>query len=381
MTAHAHKNKNIFVKLLNLDEITHSTLSYFFKSDLCKQAEISESSIQTNVYIVDQQREITDHFYKTINILKQYAIVLYMDKIQLPNSPNILPLRKPINAQKLSLLIKQIDLLIHKTSEDKPVVENTHNNKRRVATQTDNNHSHLYNAITKERVNDIHLRYKAQKYVGSNKDIRQDQSLTKRVFLTPEKYLYHHLINAKKLAQKHQSNTIIRSYSGDVYYHYSLNQFLYNIDGKKLKLIQTAPLPITFKIAYFNKTNKILCSSLKTNEASAFIWESAIQASKGRIPKNTDIHNIVRMKAWPNFPGLQIFRYAIQISALWSCQELSLYDTAAYLKIPQRYVFTLYCAMHALGYVSVEDTTSKKLNIGRKNTGPSILSKLLAHFY
>ena len=381
MTKSSLEDTPICVELLELDKITHSTLSYFFKSNLCVQAKISDSSVHTNVYIMDQHTKTTPHFFKTIHIRNRYAIVLYMDEIQLPKNPNVFLLQKPINAQKLMLIIKQIYQLIQKTAKNKPIKGKQDNIQKNTETN-DMDHLHLYHAISKEKVNDIHLRYKAQKYVGSNKDFSPEQLATEKIFITPEKYLFHQLIRAKKLAQQYKKNTLISSYSGDIYYHYSLNLFLHNIDEKKLKLMQTAPLSNNFQVSIFNKMNKTLYNSLEVTQASAFIWESTIQASKGRIPHHTNIHNIVTMKAWPNFSRLQIFRYAIQISALWSRQELSLYDTAIYLKIPQRYVFTLYCAMHALACVSTEKNSShKSVNTDRNESSPSIFSKLLTHIF
>ncbi len=85
------------------------------------------------------------------------------------------------------------------------------------------------------------------------------------------------------------------------------------------------------------------------------------------------------MRCWPNFTKLLVFRYAVQITSAWSRNNLSLLATAKQLQIPQRYVFTLYNAMHSIGCVD----TSKEIKIDSKIRGESqtVFSRILSHIF
>jgi len=80
---------------------------------------------------------------------------------------------------------------------------------------------------------------------------------------------------------------------------------------------------------------------------------------------------------------LQIFRYAIQISAVWSRNKMSLIETAKQLKIPQRYVFTLYCAMRSLGYASIENHNNipEPATTIIQTSNSSLFTKILSHIF
>ncbi|MEY3219090.1 MAG: hypothetical protein RIT27_447 [Pseudomonadota bacterium] len=90
----------------------------------------------------------------------------------------------------------------------------------------------------------------------------------------------------------------------------------------------------------------------------AFLWKVAILTAHGRVPTGTDLNAPVILMRWANFTRLMITPYALQINALWSDSPYSLIETAALLKIPQRYVFSLYSAMFALNLACVTSNIS-----------------------
>ncbi len=81
------------------------------------------------------------------------------------------------------------------------------------------------------------------------------------------------------------------------------------------------------------------------------LWLLALWASRGRVPRGTDLEAPVALPRWPNFSRILITPHAMQIAALWSSRPLSLMQTAKLLSIPHRYVFAFYSACLALGLI------------------------------
>jgi hypothetical protein len=90
-------------------------------------------------------------------------------------------------------------------------------------------------------------------------------------------------------------------------------------------------------------------STERTEPLESFLWKVALWSARGRVPLGTDLDAPVRLSAWPNFTRLWIPPHALRIAALWSRQPHSLLTTARLVAAPQRYVFTFYSAVHALG--------------------------------
>ena len=88
----------------------------------------------------------------------------------------------------------------------------------------------------------------------------------------------------------------------------------------------------------------------------ALLWKTALWASRGRIPYETDLHRAVALDRWPNLTRLLLLPNTLEIAALWAEQPHSLIETAAKLKIPQRYVFGFYSAVFALGLANTGET-------------------------
>lgn len=374
-----NSDKKLNIELTNLDELTKKTLSYFFSSNLCQYGKLSQSQAKTNLYIVDSHRKSDNINLSNLENSAQYAIVLHIDSEKPHTNNNVFYLKKPIDTFKLKSLVEHIYKKVYKN-----IIVTEVTPKENVIID-DSQHSHLFNAINVETQEDIHLRSRAQKYVGSNKDIDiEDIDKHKgKIFLTETKYIYYYLKKAKKMAKTNKSNVIMKTFSGDVYYDFNKNIFMHNLEVNKVKLLQSSPIITEIKYYFIDDDSHQKSTYVKSIDATEFIWESAIQASKGRVTENTDITKCVNMKTWPNFSKLQIFRYAVQISAVWSRHKLSLVETAKQLSIPQRYVFTLFFAMNSLGYAHIENKTERNENnsVLDKNKNSSVFSKMLSHIF
>ncbi len=83
----------------------------------------------------------------------------------------------------------------------------------------------------------------------------------------------------------------------------------------------------------------------------SMLWMVSLWASRGRVPRGTDLDAPVSLANWPGFSRLLIPPHGMQIAALWTSRPQSLMQTGKALGIPYRYVFAMYSACVALGLV------------------------------
>ena len=95
-------------------------------------------------------------------------------------------------------------------------------------------------------------------------------------------------------------------------------------------------------------------SDAVTVNADTLLWNVALWTSKGRLPQGVDLYARVHLRHWPNFTRLTRTPHAMRIAALWAERGVSLAETPGLLGIPQRYVFAVYSAAHALGLLRLE---------------------------
>ncbi|HHL31941.1 MAG TPA: hypothetical protein ENJ41_05085 [Oceanospirillales bacterium] len=379
------------VDLVNLDSITSNTLKFFFSSNLCSYAKLKQPNQKANLIIVDYERGYDNNFIKKLVQNNQYAVVLHMAAKEPEENPRLFWLIKPMQAIQLKQNILSIQQLLIQSNAIKPIITGQKNDQQRPAQTAKmsviknekniakKDSSHLYLAINRESSLEKQNRYKAHKHVGSNKDINpKNPHHLELIYLTPEKYLYHHLSKAID-SEGDQKDAIIETLLGNILYHNDSQKFFYTFETSNLKLIQGSPLFIDSTVTYTN-LDRLSLSAKKGMNAKKLIWESAILASKGRISFGTSLDHSVDLQYWPNYPNLLVFRYVIQISAVWSRNKLSLIETAAQLGIPQRYVFTLYCAMQAIKSANVGHTNSNSQIIDESKK-QSIFGKILSHIF
>ncbi len=348
-------------------------------------AMISEKSSKTNIYILDYERN-TSELLKVLDSRNenQFALILYLNEIPiLKKSDGIFFVKKPIEIKTINKYLSEILnqlLLSNKNSYHKTIPKTKIYNSENLSSN-DSQHNHLFNAISSNTHDGIHEHYKSQRYVGSNKDINTKKKNTEHLFLHKEKFLYHHMINAITQAQANQQNIQLEIFSKQFHYNLKSKKFYHDLSTSEFKYFQTSSFNSTDFHYTSSKTNK---NNFHISiDSERIIWFSALQASRGRVPVNTDLDKKIILKNWPNFPKLKIFGHAIQIVAFWSLQKASLLQTANQLKIPQRYIFSLYCAMEALNLVKI-DSRNESENLSKVNTyknKSSIFSKIIAHFF
>jgi hypothetical protein len=81
-------------------------------------------------------------------------------------------------------------------------------------------------------------------------------------------------------------------------------------------------------------------------------WKLALWASRGRVPRGTDLDSPVVLNHWPNLTRLLVPPHAPRILGLWARNTHSLKATSKILMVLQRNVFGLYSACLELDAVT-----------------------------
>lgn len=121
----------------------------------------------------------------------------------------------------------------------------------------------------------------------------------------------------------------------------------------------------------------------KWENADTLLWKTTIWASRGRLPVGTDIDTPFILKHWPNFTRFMLTPHAMEITALWIHEPITLRKTIALLSIPQRTVFSFYSAVIALDFVVLTPENKEEqqvIPIPTKKKKRRFFSKLLHYF-
>lgn len=103
-----------------------------------------------------------------------------------------------------------------------------------------------------------------------------------------------------------------------------------------------------------------LAQANKLDRFDAILWRLALETSKGRLPKGTDLNKEYYLRSWPNMTRFQPTPHAMRIAALWATRGASLLETAKLLEIPQRYVFAFYNAALSTDLITDDGTRIKR---------------------
>jgi hypothetical protein len=195
-------------------------------------------------------------------------------------------------------------------------------------------------------------KYVNRSYIGSNKDIDPfDPEAVKKISFKQDNFLHGHLYRLSREVNLKKENSRIMKLTTDN------GVFVISSDGRSLKsTINEAKLRVIsgVPIAWDKSTISLLVQNWDNIPGEIFnteetLWKTSIWASRGRIPSGTSLETPVSLRFWPNLTRLLLFPHAIRIAAVWCQRPMSLIDTAIYLGIPQRYVFSFFSATQAIG--------------------------------
>ncbi len=226
-------------------------------------------------------------------------------------------------------------------------------------------------------------KYASRSYIGSNQDIDPfDEEAVKKISFHQDNFLYGHLYRLSR--EILISNSDVREMQLDT----ETGTFMISADGRLIKtVINDAKLRVVSGVPISWDNSKISNSLKKWEniqgevyETKSLLWKTSLWASRGRIPVGTNLETPIALRYWPNLTRLLIFPHAVRIAAVWNQQPLSLIDTAVFLGIPQRFVFSFFTATQAIGasynLKSSVDAVPPKQKI-KKHRG--IFSRILKH--
>jgi len=193
-----------------------------------------------------------------------------------------------------------------------------------------------------------------QTFVGTAPDINPtDQKHLSKIYYDPDLYLQGHFLRALNYARRSQCNIALEGPWPTIYL--LIDQDIVKVSANERQFRPYCTLPNdTQKISLrvLNDLTSVVDHGLTYQySVTAFLWQLALWAARGRLPEGTDINQPIHLRRWPNFTRIAVTPYALAITALWAKEPRSLIDTAEMLKIPQRYVFAFYSAVHALQLV------------------------------
>ncbi|MET0065968.1 MAG: hypothetical protein ABW076_06450 [Candidatus Thiodiazotropha sp.] len=202
-------------------------------------------------------------------------------------------------------------------------------------------------AVTR-RVANLMSETQERAFVGTAPDIDpQDPRQLARVYYNPDHYLQGHIQQALNLAVRYHKNVSVEGPWPAMDLMIDSRTLLIDANERQIRPFCTVP-DTTLEVPLRVHDHHHPDSGRQGYPVTAFLWQLALWASRGRLPAGTSLTQPIYLRHWPNFTRLQVTPHALAIAALWAKQPRSLIDTARGLQIPQRYVFAFYSAAKAL---------------------------------
>ena len=211
-------------------------------------------------------------------------------------------------------------------------------------------------------------------------------SLPPRLFFEPTQYLVGHLARALEEAVKTGRPHVVSGLPRLIGVH-PLPQpvCVTSFRDTQLRPFSMAQLPDATARVVNALTFSTSGSTDTLHTAEDFLWNIAAWAARGRLPAGVDPYRPVRLRAWPNFTRTWAAPHALRIVALWTHEWASPVEIARRLRIPQRYVFSVYTSARFAGLFQPEPlaVTSPSVQVADDIAlpitpqRPSILSRIL----
>jgi len=104
----------------------------------------------------------------------------------------------------------------------------------------------------------------------------------------------------------------------------------------------------------------------------ALLWTASLLTARGRLSRTMPLEQSLILNYWPNLTRLESTPHNMRIAAIWYQRAGTVFEIAAWLDIPQRYVFAFHTAASTLGLLIAdqgqrprrEPTTAPQKNRG-----------------
>jgi hypothetical protein len=275
----------------------------------------------------------------------EMPLILVSLKTRTENDDHTLFVQKPIPVNNLISAIEQLSQTLNRVSIaetfDPPL-------KPQIEQQSVNHQQHLSAKKVTLKVASLMTETQERSFVGTAPDIDPDDpaQLTK-IYYNPDHYLQGHVQQALNTAIRYNKNVSIGGPWPAIDLMIENQRVLVDAGERQLRPYSTLP-DATLELDLQMHDQNRPVTGRREYSLYAFIWQSALWASRGRLPEGTSLTQPIYLRRWPNFSRLVVTPHALAITALWTRQPRSVIDTATSLNIPQRYVFAFYSAAKAV---------------------------------
>lgn len=366
------------IALLGMSEKSATTFSFFIRKQAAHLVSLANKN-NADIYITDFDTEAgISEWHEYCRVSNKPAIIL---SIEDPAKPNNIWIKKPVSSQQLLTAIPQLIELSHK-----PKVENDETEAAAVLAEQNT-------AEAKENSKIVPLQIvsggKAKAKKGYKREFSDDSS--PNLSLSKEEIaescgsradmdIQHR--DFARFATYNENNTLLATIKEAIRLANDKQMVVYleglplefavlpnedriyvDLSDRRLRHLCAMPLQVPIRL----KAVKVPMSDYRTTFPIAskhmpsheqVIWQVALWSSRGRLAQSINPNSKLSLPAWPNFTRVQVTPYAVQIAALWTQHSLTANELAETLGIPQRYVYAIASASHAIGLLKEEKVSA-----------------------
>lgn len=203
---------------------------------------------------------------------------------------------------------------------------------------------------------------KLQEWCGQAQDFQFHQPpYPEEAFFDPVQYLQGNLLKATQLAKQQQIAVKLTTLYEPIILLPTQRLAAVPIAERRLRALSMMPT----RTRPFEPLDETACQQLLAPlpkdclmPLETLLWKVSLWSARGRLPQGTDPFATVRLCHWPNCTRLPLLPHTLRIAALWHQQPCSVLEAARRLGVPQRYVFAVYSACHALGLLELSQDPS-----------------------
>ena len=189
------------------------------------------------------------------------------------------------------------------------------------------------------------------------------------IFYNPDDYLQGYLKKSFKLALEENKNILLEGLLQSIIVLPETLEVFVKRSGNSSQVMSERSIfaisgvPLTdknMKITILSESYEKICKQDGLLfEYELLVWKLAVRASRGRMPKMTDVNKEMYLGQWPNIPSLKLTPNALKIAALWVEKPCTLSMTATSLNLPPSEVFTFLSAASALELVDCSHSSQE----------------------
>ncbi len=354
-------------------------LAEYIASNYVNMYQMVETEKQADISIVNVGIEFDEKFVKNKRNQFQKKPILVISQYDFENmDPLTFVLKKPLAYEALVDLLGQINLIIPKNRS--VGADLNYRLASSIKSKLQFNKQEKNILCKQKNVDSVHL----QSLVGKQDtvDLSNPQGIM-RVIYDPSVTILASLKKAIERARYENKMLELINFNKSFVIDPITQTIFTFVSSSVLRPLCLLPLRETSVVKRLKKGRKSnrfnflmqYCDSEVTEwRWDSFLWKMSLWTSRGKIPKNIDIHLPVYLSEWPNLTKLEKIPHAINIAALMYKQALTLSEIANQLAIPQRYVFAFFNAAYNLGIADNSDRQcdqfyTRNINELSKNKG------------